>query len=174
MSDDPPLDESGLAVRGFAGFVTFDELLTGGLADVPDGDGVYVVVRTLTGPPSFLGASLGGRHKGKDPTIPMDTLEAKWVDDAVVLYVGRAPRNAKGERGLRTRVGEYAKFGAGRNIGHWGGRYIWQLEEQGTLLVAWRECSEGHTAAGDEAELVSEFRRQHGGRLPFANIASVG
>lgn len=168
-----PLDRRGLEARGFTGFVTFDALNSGGLVEVPEGDGVYVVVRTKDEQPSFLKESRGGRHKGRDPTVSTPTLETAWVDDAVVLYVGKAPRNAKGERGLRKRVGEYAKFGAGRNVGHWGGRYIWQLEEQGTLLIAWRECAHGRTAAGDEAELASEFRRQHG-RLPFANIASLG
>lgn len=77
MPHDPRLDRSGLEARGFVGFVAFETLLASRLAEVPAGEGVYVVVRTLTGPPSFLAASTGGRHKGRDPTVPADTLRAK-------------------------------------------------------------------------------------------------
>src|SRR4051812_3128496 len=148
------LDQDGLEALGFAGFVTFADLLATGLADVPEEDGVYVVIRTQSGPPSFGEVSVGGRFKGEDPTVSVGTLSAKWVDGAAVLYVGKAPRNEQGKRGLRTRIGEYARFGDGKPIGHRGGRYVWQLEERRTLLVAWRVCDDRCTARRDEANLV--------------------
>jgi hypothetical protein len=87
---------------------------------VPKTGGVYVVIRTEIGPPSFLKKSIGGWFKGKDPTVPAQALTADWVDGAEVVYIGKADE-------LRRRLGQFAKFGAGEAIGHWGGRLIWQL-----------------------------------------------
>ena len=82
---------------------------------------------------------------------------------AEVLYIGKS--NA-----LRRRLKEYASFGAGSPIGHWGGRYIWQLSDSDELLVAWKACGEDETPDYLEAQLLGRFKRIHG-RLPFANIA---
>ena len=56
-------------------------------------------------------------------------------------------------------------------IGHWGGRYIWQLADSADLVVAWRRCNEGETAREREVELLSAFTQQYA-RLPFANLRS--
>lgn len=148
---------------GFEGFVPFADLFGSGLTDVPSVPGVYVVVREPNIPATFLDANPGGRFKDRDPTELPDVLKAKWIDDCSVLYIG------KGDV-LRSRLREYARFGAGERVGHWGGRYIWQLADSDQLLVAWRTTSEGQTARGAEGELVAAFKRRFG-RLPFANIA---
>lgn len=170
----PALDRAGLERRGYRGFVTFGHLLETRLTDVPDAAGSYIVLREATGHPAFCAVSVGGRHKGRDPSVSVDVLGAKWVDGATLLYVGKAPTNPQGKRGLRTRLREYARFGAGANVGHFGGRYIWQIEESPSLLVAWRVCDGGSTAASDERDLVLKFAQAHDGRMPFANIASLG
>ena len=154
--------------------MTFDDLRASKLADVPESEGVYVVVRSREDAPVFREVSKGGWFKGEDPAVEVSTLEGKWVPGASVLYIGKASVNAKGKRGLKTRLGEYAKYGSGKPIGHRGGRYIWQLEDDESLLVAWRESDEGSTAIDDERDLAAEFGSRHGGRLPFANIASLG
>ena len=171
---EPPLNRKELEALGFAGFVTFNDLRGGALADVPEAEGVYVVVRTRKQAPVFRETSRGGWFKGQDPTVAVSTLERKWMADAEVVYIGKASVNAKGKRGLRTRLREYASYGAGKPIGHRGGRYIWQLEEDETLVVAWCESDVDSAAGSDEIKLVSTFRQRYDGRLPFANIASLG
>ena len=146
----------------FCGFVTFDELRDD-VSAVPFSGGIYVVARRAAHPPTFLAESCGGHFKGRNPTQVLDVLEDKWVPDAEVLYVGKSDL-------LRRRLKEYAAFGAGRPIGHWGGRYIWQLSDSDELLVAWRVCGEDEAPGYLEVQLADRFKRSHG-RLPFANIA---
>ena len=57
-----------------------------------------------------------------------DVLEAKWIGNAQVVYVG------KGDN-LRRRLTQYADSGARKPIGHWGGRYVWQLADSADLRL---------------------------------------
>jgi hypothetical protein len=168
--EDAPLDFtlSGLQKAGFDGFTTFAALLDGELERVPREAGAYVVVRPSSGAPSFLDTSCGGHFKGRNPAQSAEILESKWINECAVLYIGKADRTSP-QRSLYHRLREYALFGSGKAIGHWGGRYIWQLAESPDLLVAWRVAPPAQTGADVEAELVGLFKQQFG-RLPFANI----
>ncbi|MGW8744705.1 hypothetical protein [Streptomyces sp. NPDC055794] len=162
MSPTSALAQQTLAERGFRGFVPFRELPD---SDVPTGHGIYVVIRRDTRPPSFLTASPAGHLKGRDPSVTADRLGAAWVDGATVVYIGKAA----GRDGLRQRLAEYRRHGAGLPSGHWGGRYIWQLADSDALLVAWQPMA-GEDAAEAEQDLIDEFKALHGGALPFANL----
>ncbi len=89
------------------------------------------------------------------------------------MYIGRAGGTAKNGRvynsTLRTRIMQYLKFGKGKNIGHWGGRHIWQIKESNTLMIAYKILDEGNPVI-EEQELINEFKSHYNGRLPFANL----
>jgi hypothetical protein len=91
--------------------------------------------------------------------VSIELLSAKWVTDAAVVYIGQG-----GD--LHRRIGQLARFGLGRPVGHWGGRYLWQLSDCGALTIAWRPDP---APLATERELLDRFMRRYG-RLPFANL----
>lgn len=149
---------ASLETEGFLGWVSFADLATRPDQVEPIG-GVYVVFRTYS-EPSFLTVNPGGRFKGRDPSVSEDALKDNWVDDAEIIYIGKADN-------LRRRLREYVRFGRGEPIGHWGGRLIWQLEDSADLLVAWRETP-GRVPRDVETQMISAFRAVFG-KPPFAN-----
>lgn len=114
----------------------------------------------------FLGTSPGGWFKGRDPSVPINKLMKKWIEDANVLYIGKADAGRTGTRGISVRLDEYLRFGQGEPIGHWGGRYIWQLSASDQLFVCWKACSH---PSDEETRLLNLFRKEYG-VLPFANL----
>ncbi|MFL0159524.1 hypothetical protein [Mycobacteroides chelonae] len=161
-----PISDSGLDLSSFTGWVPFAQLPE---SEVPTGAGVYVIVRRSSDPPAFLAVSPAGHLKGKDPTVSVTELEKLWVPGARIIYIGKANLGTSGKRGLRKRLNEFHKHGAGSNTAHHsGGRRIWQLADHADLLVGWRQTSDAEAAA-TESQLIIQFRDHHG-RLPFANM----
>ena len=146
-----------LEAEGFCGWVPFSALRQSG---VPSGPGVYVVHDASRNEPAFLEASPAGWFKGKNPSVDVESLRANWVAEAEIVYIGKA-------NNLRRRLFQFADFGVGKPIGHWGGRIIWQLAGSSLLLVAWRETPDDDPRAV-EAGLIAQFRRVFG-KAPFAN-----
>ena len=161
-------DRQTLAAAGFTGFRSFAELE---LSEVPQAAGIYAVLTPEGFTPRFLARSAGGHFKGKDPSLPEAALSTEWVAGAEVLYVGKAGAGKTGKRGLRKRIQEFADFGRGVPVGHWGGRLLWQLADSQALVIAWKELSPELVNAA-EARYQAEFRAFYG-RLPFANLAQA-
>ena len=170
MQPHPDLDL--LTSRGFEGFVPISQLHRGGCQDVPDVPGVYVVVRTEDGPPTFLKRSHAPAWRGEDPTRPVDELEARWVAGARVLFIAAAPGSGVRHR-LLQRIKRYLRHGHGASVGHWDGRFLWQLSGTSRVEMAWRPCAEGEDARALADETMRAFETLHGAR-PFANASPGG
>lgn len=149
-----------IRAAGFEGFVTTTSLYENSCASVPLSQGVYFIIQKNNKVPSFLEIGSGGHFKGKDPNVPISKLQDNWVEGAVVLYIGKATD-------LNKRLRQYMSFGHGSNVGHWGGRYIWQLSYSSDLLVCWKETQEDPREV--EYRMIQEFSRQFHMR-PFANL----
>lgn len=166
-----PIDQTftrdGLTALGFRGFDSVRGLGGTESSSVPDGGGVYAVLRESDDPPQFLTRSTGGWFKGEDPSVPVPVLRAKWVDGAVVLYIGKADLGKNNDRGLSVRLGELLDFGAGCPIAHKGGRYLWQVRGSSEFVVCWLEDP---TPRASEKTLIAEFKAAHDGARPFANL----
>jgi hypothetical protein len=150
-------DQSHLASLGFVGF---KRLLDPALGDhTPAASGIYAVVADPSAATKFLQRSVGGRFKAKDPTVDPALLAAKQIDGCATLYIGRASN-------LHRRLAQFARFGRGEPVGHWGGRYLWQLADHHQLRVAWRVEDDPVRA---EADLLDDFEASYG-QLPYANL----
>jgi hypothetical protein len=167
VSDVSAFSAAGLRAAGFVGFVTVAQLRADACGPVPTRPGIYVVLRASDAPPRFLRDSPAGWFKGVDPSETVSVLRARWVLGAPLLYVGKATAGRQQRRHLRKRLGELLGFGAGRPIGHRGGRYLWQIEGSDGFLVAWRP-DDDPTAA--ENEVLRAFTAGYGS-CPFANVA---
>lgn len=160
-----PLTPDWLHTDGFDGFVSIGDvrLQRVTLSGLP---GVYVIYRETLDPVEFLDKNTGGWFKGRNPSVPIDTLKVAWVTDAYVLYVGKADAGRSGRRSIRVRLDEYLRFGMGEPVGHWGGRYLWQLDGTDELMVCYKPCAEPRD---EESRLLDLFLAEHGS-LPFANL----
>lgn len=168
MSSTPaPFSAEALRSAGFVGFVSIAELRAEACTRIPMRPGIYAVLRASESAPRFLSTSSAGWFKGEDPTEVVSVLRARWVPGTPLLYVGKATAGSQQRRHLRKRISELLDFGAGRPIGHRGGRYLWQIAGSDRFLVAWRPDADP-TAA--ENKVIGTFSAAYGS-YPFANIA---
>lgn len=151
-------DINKIKEAGFSGFETIEKLRID-KKSIPKEGGVYFIIN-LAETSNFIEKGSGGFYKGKNPNVSIDTLSEKWIDDVKVVYIGKATS-------LRKRLGVYFRFGEGKNVAHYGGRYIWQLKNSKELIVCWKKTDEDPREI--EAGLIQEFVRQHKNR-PFANL----
>ena len=168
MSETPVVNvtesRASLEAAGFQGFVAAVTLQLDRCESVPVARGVYVVMRDPEYPAGFRVHSPAGHYRGVDPTLPIETLESRWVPGAAVLFVGTAP--GSGVRALlQQRIKRTVRFGGGADIAHPGGRALWQLEGSMQLRFAWKLLEED--PAPYAAALLAEFVQRHG-RAPFA------
>ncbi len=128
----------------------------------PKKKGVYLVLKPQDMDVDFLETGTGGHFKDKDPNVSIDKLKAKWIEDTLVLYVGRTGRT------LYERINELLRFGQGENIGHWGGRYLWQINHSEELVICWKEMQD-EDPEEIWKQLLWDFESVYS-KLPFANL----
>jgi len=151
---------------GFSGFKSTSELI----ADpniLPNEMGVYLVLNSTNKKIDFLTKGVGGFFKGKDPNISLEELKKNWVEKSITIYIGKAGGINK-KATLKSRLKQYLRFGQGFNVGHYGGRLIWQLKNHSELKFCWLTLTDIEPREF-EKELISEFIKKYGKR-PFANL----
>lgn len=157
----------GLKEYGFEGFLTVRTLRDEDCASVPAETGVYLVVRDWTEPPRFMPKSPAGFLRGQAPSVPVETLQEKWIEGACVLWIGHAHGPGVRHR-LHQRIKRMIRFGSGKQVAHWGGRYLWQMSGANALRFAWFPT--------DKRESDKLFNRvfkafdERYDALPFANL----
>lgn len=162
------MNKKTLKDEGFTGFRPLKSL---DINRIPHRQGIFVVLLPTGFEAKFLTKSSAGTFKKKNPTLPQAELAEQWVEDAEVLFIGKASPGSKGNRGLRRQVQEFVDFGKGKPPGHWDGRLIWQLAGAGNLLVAWKELPPEELNAA-LAEQHAQFCETYGA-LPFANLVQA-
>lgn len=151
------LDE--IKKAGFKGFKKMSELFLDS-SMLPDNKGVYLVLNIDNRPEKFLTNGSGGYFKGKNPNVSLAELKSNWVDNTKVVYIGKATS-------LKSRLRQYFGFGQGKNIGHYGGRLIWQITYSKDLVVCWKSLETDPSEY--ETDLIRQFVLIYGCR-PFANL----
>ena len=161
-------DREILQAIGFEGFKSMGELMAGKKKEIPAEKGVYVVLRECDYEPKFLEEGTGGFYKSKNPNVSVSELRSNWVPNTSIVYIGKAG-GSKSSATLKTRLAQYLRFGQGANVGHWGGRYIWQLQDSRNLIVCWRKLY-SEEPREIEQQMIDDFKVLHGGKFPFANL----
>jgi hypothetical protein len=168
--DNLPLDFNNLdsiSNSGFVGFKSKAELFADS-SIIPKVRGVYLILYTNAHEPAFLSVGCGGFFKGKDPNASLAELKSNWVSNSLVVYVGKAGGSGSSAT-LHSRLKQYLAFGQGKKVGHYGGRYIWQLQNPKELIVCWKPLKVDEPRE-IERQLIADFSRQFG-KKPFANLA---
>lgn len=152
---------------GFEGFETVDTLMIYECSQVPKQNGIYFVLNQ-GGKPSFLQKSIGGHFKGRNPTVSVNELRENWINDTLVVYIGKAG-GTNSRATLQSRLKQYMQFGQGDPVGHWGGRLIWQLSNNRDLIVGWKPLPKSEPRE-EEKKLIRDFELSYG-KMPFANLS---
>ena len=152
---------------GFEGFHTVNTLQKNDCSTIPKQKGIYFVLNQDSSP-TFLKESVGGHFKGRNPTVSLGKLKENWVDDTLVVYIGKAG-GSNSKATLQSRLKQYMRFGDGEPVGHWGGRMIWQLVNHRGLIVCYK-LLENSDPREEEKKLINDFESYYG-KLPFANLS---
>lgn len=155
----------GIEEDGFRGFETVESLWND-KACIPKTKGVYLVLDP-NGKSDFINPGVGGFFKGKDPNVSTAELNDNHVADSLIVYIGKAG-GPSSMATLQSRLGQYLRFGQGKNVGHWGGRLIWQLKSHKDLLFCWRSTPDDDPREVEKL-LIDNYEKQYG-KKPFANL----
>jgi len=135
------------------------ELEKGCLDIIPDKSGVYSIWRSQKDKIKFMKRGTGGHFRG-NPNVSIRTLKKKWVNEADILYIGKA-------NSLMKRIKKLIRFGNGKPVPKRGGRYIWQISNaMGILKLRWKVSDKPREL---EKELLLDFEKEYE-KLPFANL----
>lgn len=143
---------------------------------IPESPGVYAVIRLDADYPEFIMWPYGDIYKKKGNFKSLmyshAELEKNWVLDSSVVYIGKAVN-------LNERLNDYLDYYCKlkecqetkshiNQVGHRGGRSVWQLKGAEDLLIVWMETP-GQIPRDVEWTFIQKFKSRHDGHRPFAN-----
>ncbi len=157
---------------------TFSELKekldNGGLSCVPDKNGYYIIylpenfeIKLKSDTDAIRSYTKNG--KKIDLVYPVEKLINKLKvvqsiqneEDRKILYIGKAER----EGGLRQRITEFVRYSYGLCENHRGGRALWQIENNKSLLL---DFTVWENSEKEEKRLLKNFKLRYY-TYPFAN-----
>lgn len=159
--------------NGFRGFRTVSELWNE-MSTIPNIKGVYLVMTPTLANPTFINPGLGPKlyKKKTNPNVSIEELNLNWVNETSVIYIGKAGGYKKDgtemDATLKSRLRTYLNFGQGKDVRHYGGRYIWQLKNASDLILCWKPTPNDDPRK-IEKQLFEKFINQFGKRS-FANL----
>jgi len=105
--------------------------------------------------------------------VSIADLKDSWVAGSRIFYIGKAggykPNGDLKNSTLQSRINELIRFGSGKNVGHWGGRYLWQLAFIKELFIYYKICPGTEDPDIIESDLIKDFKNHYGKRT-FANL----
>jgi hypothetical protein len=152
--------------QGFVGFKSVEDIRENS-GTIPKSKGVYVVLHPNYQKVDFLDIGTGGFFKGKNPNVTLEDLKNNWVMNSHLIYIGQAGGNGSANT-LNKRIRQYINFGNGKNVGHYGGRFIWQIKDNHQLIFAWKEVPNDNPSV-IEKQLLMDYIN-HYRMFPFANL----
>ncbi|MEP2445792.1 MAG: hypothetical protein ABJI69_01080 [Balneola sp.] len=161
-------DIDDLKAYGFSGFKKIQDLWINS-SIIPTTMGVYLIWNPFYDRAEFLHPGVGGHFKNRNPNVMQEVLLANFNPESKVVYIGKAG-SLTGNATLQSRLRQYLRFGQGSKVGHWGGRYIWQLKHHKNLMIAWKRTP-NQEPRDIEKELLQQYLSQFG-TLPFANLTN--
>jgi hypothetical protein len=156
-----------IKAAGFQGFATVEHLWKTRHEKVPQKPGIYLILRNTSSGPAFLKKSVAGLYKRKSFTEPISLLKEKWVENTIVVYIGKAGGEGI-EQTLKERLGKYVDTRFAKVAKRKGGKLIWQLADSADLVVCWKTRLNTKNPVEAEEALKAKFREKFG-KLPFAN-----
>ena len=160
---------AGLKALRFRGFSSVRTLRSDKCRSVPAEPGVYLFLRNPAFTCAFLQVGTGPpQHRDKQLNYAVEELEKRWIEDALVLYVGKAG-GVNIASTLRSRIHEMVQYGQGVPVAHRGGRSIWQISNSEALEVCWK-VTHSEEPRDLERRLISAFKSLNRGSRPYANL----
>lgn len=159
MQDNKYQNVEQLKAAGYMGFEPLGRLMRENI--LPDVPGVFVVVRPDMSGSRFIDIGSAPKYKGQDPNVSIVSLLVRWIKDAQTVYIGKAGKS------LHNSVMQLMEFGSGVAVDHWDGRFLWQITNIRSYLLAWRPLPKADVDA-EQQKAFEEFRQLYG-KLPFAN-----
>lgn len=136
---------------------------------VPNTDGIYIVECPDGVVPKFSDKTRAIKtrvKKGKVESTEKYTakeLQIKYENgNKKILYIGSAPLNEDGKRGLKERIGELIDHGYNMGKNHYGGKELWQIKNIENMNLYW--CSVENARETEHDLLILHLKK-----YPFFN-----
>ncbi|WP_459477058.1 GIY-YIG nuclease family protein [Clostridium saccharoperbutylacetonicum] len=145
-------------------FYSIEQLYNMNFSCVPKNKGIYIVKKSKEMKIEFSTDTTAIKeYRNKSMLYDIALLKDKFnKSDKEILYIGKAGGK---KNKLKQRIKQYIRYGYGEVNNHRGGRAIWQIVDNKTLLLAFIECDNPEKI---EKELLEEYENKYK-VLPIAN-----